>query len=197
MTQASPRFRTIEEYLDYDDGTDTHYELVNGELVALPNEEPINNTIATVLLSCFLQLGISPYRLAIRHQIEVESSEATARQPDLVVHTEESIDAVLSGVERLVRRNMPVPLLVVEVVSSGKVGSSNYNRDYVEKPREYAARGIAEFWRIDPGRAVVTVLCLKNGAYQLRDFRGDDRIVSRTFPNLQLTAEQILKAGRR
>jgi len=34
MTQAKPRFRTIEEYLDYDDGTDTRYELVDGQLVA-------------------------------------------------------------------------------------------------------------------------------------------------------------------
>ena len=42
MTQAKPRFRTIDEYLDYDDGTDTRYELVNGELVELPNEKQIN-----------------------------------------------------------------------------------------------------------------------------------------------------------
>ena len=36
MTQAKPRFRTIKDYLDYDDGTDTRYELVNGELVEMP-----------------------------------------------------------------------------------------------------------------------------------------------------------------
>lgn len=29
---------TLEEYLHYDDGTDTRYELVNGELIALPTE---------------------------------------------------------------------------------------------------------------------------------------------------------------
>lgn len=196
MTQAKPRFRTIEEYLDYDDGTDARYELVNGELVVLPNEDPINSTIATVLVVAFSILGIPPYRLAIGHQIEVESSEVTARQPDLVVHTEESADAVLSGAERLVRRDMPVPLLVVEVVSPGKVGSANYNRDYLEKPREYAARGVVEFWRVDPGRAVVTVLSLKQGVYQAQDFRGDDRIISPKFSNIQLTAEQILRAGR-
>ena len=43
---------------------------------------------------------------------------------------------------------------------------------------------------------MVLVLTLKNGAYQAREFRGSDRIVSPTFPNLQLTAEQILRAGR-
>lgn len=34
MIVASPLF-TLVEYLAYDDGTDTRYELVNGELVAM------------------------------------------------------------------------------------------------------------------------------------------------------------------
>jgi Uma2 family endonuclease len=33
MTLATPRRFTLEEYLDYDDGTDTHYKLVGGVLV--------------------------------------------------------------------------------------------------------------------------------------------------------------------
>jgi Uma2 family endonuclease len=193
MTQAKPRFRTLEEYLDYDDGTDTRYELVNGELVELPNEDPINPTIATVLLAAFLALGIRPRRLAIGHQIEVESDTVSARQPDLVVHTAESIQALLSG-ERIIRLGMPAPLLVVEVVSPGSPSSQNYQRDYVKKPREYAARGIPELWQIDPSRAVVHVLELVNGAYQSRPFHGDDRILSPQFPSLQLTAAQILAA---
>ena len=195
MTQAKPRFRTIEEYLDYDDGTDTRYELVNGELIALPSEDPINPTITMVLVFAFSAMGIPPHCFAIGHQIEVNSAEVTARQPDLIVHTEESIRAVLSG-EKLIRRSMPVPLLVVEVVSPGKPGSKNYDRDYVEKPREYAERGVPEFWRIDPDRAVVTLLNLKNGAYQSREFRGNDLVISPTFPELQLTVEQILAVGR-
>ena len=197
MTQAKPRFRTIDEYLDYDDGTDTRYELVNGELIALPSEDPINPTIAMFLAFAFSAMGIPPHRFAIGHQIEVNSAEVTARQPDLIVHTEESVRAVLSG-EKFIRLDMPVPLLVVEVVSPGKPGSRNHDRDYVEKPKEYAARGIPEFWQADPdkGRKVVLVLTLKDGAYQSREFRGSDRVVSPTFPNLKLTAEQILRAGR-
>jgi Uma2 family endonuclease len=193
MTQAKPRFRTLEDYLDYDDGTDTRYELVNGELVELPNEDPINPTIAALLMITFSALGIRPRRLAIGHQIEVESDTVSARQPDLVVHTAESIQALLSG-ERIIRLGMPAPLLVVEVVSPGSPSSQNYQRDYVEKPREYAARGIPELWQIDPSRAVVQVLELVNGAYQSRPFHGDDRILSPQFPNLQLTAAQILAA---
>lgn len=194
MTQAKLRFSTIKEYLDYDDGTDTRYELVNGELVALPAENPINSTIATVLVIALSALGIPPYCFAIGHQIEVDSTEVTARQPDLIVHTEESARAVLSG-ERLLRWSMPAPRLVVEVVSPGKSGSANYNRDYVEKPKEYAARGISEFWQIDPERSIVLVLELRNGSYRSQPFQGADPILSPTFPELQLTAEQILRAG--
>ncbi len=191
MTQAKLQFNTIEDYLDYDDGTETRYELVNGELVELPTEDPINPTIAAVLFAAFLALGIPPYRLAIGHQIEVESAEVSARQPDLIVHTEESIRALLSGA-KIIRLTMPVPLLVVEVVSPGPPSSKNYQRDYVEKPREYAARGIAELWQIDPSRSVVNVLELVNGAYQSRPFAGDDVILSPQFENLQLTAAQFL-----
>ena len=44
---------------------------------------------------------------------------------------------------RTIIDNMPAPLLVVEVVSPGKV---NEDRDYRYKRSEYAARGISEYW---------------------------------------------------
>jgi Uma2 family endonuclease len=195
MTQAKPRFRTIEEYLDYDDGTDTRYELVDGELVEMAPENPLNPVIASILFAAFLGLGIPPYRLVIGHQIATTSAKVTARQPDLVVHTEESLNAILSGV-KLLMPEMPPPMLVVEVVSSSDTDKRSKDRDYVEKPKEYAARGIPEFWQVDPDRAVVIVLSLKDGAYQSREFRGGNRVISPTFPDLQLTAEQILNAGQ-
>jgi Uma2 family endonuclease len=112
-----------------------------------------------------------------------------------MVLTEEGRAAIRGATRSLVTLDMPAPRLVIEIVSPGKLGSENYDRDYIEKPREYAARGIAEFWRVDPSRAVVAVLILSNGSYQVREFRGTDAIASPTFPDLQLTAEQILSAG--
>jgi Uma2 family endonuclease len=196
MTQAKPRFRTIEEYLTYDDGTDTRYELVNGELVEMPSESPLNILIATALLLHFAQTGIPVYRLGIKHQIAVRSSSVTAREPDLIVHSEESAIAILRERQSLITFDMPAPALVIEVVSPGEPGTKNYDRDYVEKPKEYAERGIPEFWQIDPERAVVRVLTLKDGSYQAKEFREGDRIASPTFPELKLTVEQILNAGR-
>jgi Uma2 family endonuclease len=49
----------LEEYLNYDDGTDTRYELVDGVLVEMSAEHRLNEKIALWLLSQFLQLPLS------------------------------------------------------------------------------------------------------------------------------------------
>jgi Uma2 family endonuclease len=85
---------------------------------------------------------------------------------------------------------------VIEVVSPGDEESKNYTRDYEDKANEYADRQIPEYWIIDPVREVVLVLTLKGKRYQRKSFRGQMAIVSPTFPNLNLTAEQVLRAGR-
>ena len=197
MTQAKQRFRTIEEYLDYDDGTDTRYELVDGELVELPTESWDAGTISLYLLAQLL--SFVPFYL-IRHkdtEITVTGASAKARIPDLMVVTETTAIA-MTGQKGLIPLTTQPPIFVIEVVSPGKPGEDNYDRDYVEKPKEYAARGIPEFWQIDPneGRDVVIVLTLKDGVYQSREFRGSEKVVSPTFPDLQLTADQVLRAGR-
>lgn len=58
---------------------------------------------------------------------------------------------------------MPPPLLVLEVVSPGK---RNRDRDYRFKRSEYAARGIAHYWIIDPQEQEFICLELKDGLYE-------------------------------
>jgi Uma2 family endonuclease len=196
MTVATSRRMSIEEYLTYDDGTDTRYELVDGVLVEMGAENPLNPKIAMLLVSYFLQeMGVPYSRLAIGHQIGVSSSKATARQPDLIVHSLES-DAAIMADGKLLRSGDAAPLLVVEVVSNSAKDKQSRDRDYEEKPLEYAERGIPEYWLIDPDRAWVRVGTLVNGAYQFQDFTGKQVIVSTAFPDLTLTAGQILTAGR-
>jgi Uma2 family endonuclease len=204
MTVATSRRMSLEEYLTYDDGTETRYELVDGVLVEMGAENPLNPQIAMLLVSYFLQeMGVPYSRLAIGHQIGVSSSKATARQPDLIVHSLES-DAAIMADGKLLRSGEAAPLLVVEVVSNSArdkqsrddLRSVGDHRDYEEKPLEYAERGIPEYWLIDPDRAWVRVGTLVNGAYQFQDFTGKQVIVSTAFPDLTLTAGQILTAGR-
>jgi Uma2 family endonuclease len=74
MTQARTRFRSIEEYLDYDDGTDTRYELVDGVLVEMGAESTINTVIAMYLAFAFGMLGVPYYRIGIKQQIAIPST---------------------------------------------------------------------------------------------------------------------------
>jgi Uma2 family endonuclease len=185
----------LEEYLNYEDGTEKRYELVNGVLVEMPTESPINILIAQFLLVHLVEIGFPLNRLGLKHQIAVPSSEATARDPDLTVHSEASAAAILAQKQALLDVNMPAPLIVVEVVSPGERGTPNYERDYVHKPVEYAARGIPEYWIVDPSRNVVLILTLDGKQYPQQAFTGNQAILSASIPGLALTAEQVLNAG--
>ncbi|MGV0027013.1 Uma2 family endonuclease [Phormidesmis priestleyi] len=182
---------TLEEYLTYDDGTDTRYELVNGELIAMPTESTLNIRIATFLLAHFLYLDIPVDRLAMRAQIAVSGARSTAREPDLMVLSEETATALDGATHCLITHEMPPPLLVVEVVSP-----KQEDRDYRYKRTEYAGRQIPEYWIVDPIAQRVTLLEWVNGLYEERVYQGQETIVSVLFPTFDLTAEQLLKARR-
>lgn len=71
-------------------------------------------------------------------------------------------------------------------------GKANEDRDYRYKRSEYAARGIAEYWIVDPQINAVTVLILVDGFYEETRFTG--AIASTIFQDLQLPAHQLLQA---
>jgi Uma2 family endonuclease len=184
------KFMTLEEYLNYDDGTDTRYELVNGELIAMPTDSDLNDRIATFLFAYFLQCGIPYYRLSMKAQIAVSGTRATARQPDLMVLSEEAVTALSGANQRLITHDMPPPLLVVEVVSPDQE-----SRDYRYKRTEYAGRHIPEYWIVDPIAQKVTVLEWVDGLYEEQVYQGDQVIASPQFATLNLTATTVLRGG--
>ncbi|MEO1132210.1 MAG: Uma2 family endonuclease [Cyanobacteria bacterium J06639_1] len=191
MTVSTSTRMTLAEYLAYDDGTDTRYELANGELAAMPPESTLNNRIATLLLIYFSQQGIPFYCLSIGTEIVTSGSRATTRLPDLLVLTEELAEALDGATRSTITLDMPAPQLVVEVVSPG---ADNRDRDYRYKRSEYAARGIAEYWIVDPHQQKVTILEWVSGLYEERAFSNDELLLSPTFGELTLTAGQLLRA---
>jgi Uma2 family endonuclease len=197
MTVATARRMSLEEYLTYDDGTDTRYELVDGVLVEMGAESTINTLIAMYLAFAFADLGIPRYRVGIKQKVEVDSQYVSARDPDLIIHTEESFAAIRGLLEACLKRHDPNPMIAIEVGSPGTESTDNYQRDYEQKPVEYAARGIPEMWQVDPARAWIKIGTLVDGAYDFETFTGNDPIVSLTFPGLNLTAIEVLKAGLR
>ncbi len=181
---------TLEDYLNYDDGTDTRYELVDGTLIAMPPESDLNNQIASFLFAHFLQQGIPYYCVRIGAQIAVSGLRATVREPDLIL-SEEAVTALDGAKQCLITHDMPSPLLVIEVVSP-----KQENRDYRHKRTEYAGRHMPEYWAVDPIAQKVTVFEWIDGLYKQQVYQGDQAIGSPLFPNLNLIAARVLRAGR-
>lgn len=189
---ATDIFLTFAEYLAYDDGTDTRYELVDGKLVEMPPGSFENIAIAKGLLFELAKYCPIP-RIAIGTEIETLGVRARCRLPDLLLHTEESLAALMGAERATIVRDMPPPALVVEVVSPGE---ANRSRDYRHKHTEYAARGIAEYWIIDPQERRVTVCCWVDGQYEDTVFEGTDPIRSTIVPTLDLTCDRLLALGQ-
>ncbi|MGD1953563.1 MAG: Uma2 family endonuclease [Leptolyngbyaceae cyanobacterium] len=196
VTQAVPRLSqlmTMEDYLAYDDGTDIRYELENGTLIEMPTESTINALIAR-----FLLFELAKYfpiqRIASKDtEIEVSGSRATCRLPDLLVHSEESYAALAGEKQSVLRHEMPAPSLIIEVVSPGK---ANRDRDYRYKHTEYAARGVAEYWIIDPDKQCITLCLWVDGQYEDTLFEDNLPLKSTIIPDFNLSTAQILAFGQ-
>ena len=131
--------------------------------------------------------------------IKTTTKEGTEqrRVPDVSV-----IDRTLWRGKRKAYAALESPIqLAVEVVST------NWEDDYVDKLDEYERLGIDEYWIIDylaigkreylgnPKIPTVFVFWLNaEGKYQRTQFRENEQIVSPTFPELVLTAAQVLSA---
>jgi Uma2 family endonuclease len=119
----------------------------------------------------------------------------TVRVPDLLVLSEELATALEGATRATITLDMPPPRLVVEVVSPGK---KNINRDYRYKRSQYEARGVVEYWIVDPIVQRVSVLTRIEGLYEAALFEGDAAIASTLLAELAsesgLTAAQILNA---
>lgn len=181
---------TFEEYLNYDDGTNNRYELVDGELILMPPASFLHSDIIDFIADCFKAI-VRQYKLDIKVKtgdVGVRTGINSSTIPDLSV------------IEGSVWRSMPrdasavvqVPLLLaVEVVSPG---TEQISRDYTEKVVEYQETGILEYWIVDPIEQKITVLVLEKGSYTKTVFTKDEAIASVIFPELKLTAAEILSA---
>ena len=187
---------TLDDYLNYNDGADTRYELVNGELIPMSLGTGKHGRV-TEFTRDELNGEIKRSNLfwtATDMKIGIQSPRGTrwdtCRIPDIVVLPTRQWED-MDNREAVIRLNEPFPFLVVEVVSP-----STASDDYRAKRSEYAVLDIPEYWIIDPIKGCVTVCTLLEGAYDDQVFQGGSVIVSPTFPSIDLTADQILSAKR-
>ena len=174
---------SFEDYLTYDDGTDSCYEFVDGELL-LMNPPMGRHALIIRLIGKVLEAEIERLDLdwLTLNDIGVRTALNRSRIPDLSVVTRTQIEPYIDVSAVLATP----PILVVEVVSPESV-----NRDYRFKRSEYAATGIGEYWIIDPEAKKVIVLQLVEGFYEEKAFSNKEQIVSPTFPQLSIAVEQL------
>ncbi len=193
MTVALEKL-SFQDYLRHDDGTDTRYELVNGELVAMSLGTGKHSAVMKFLEKKFdreIDRLAHPWT-ALRGDVGVRSPQSgrweTSRIPDVVVLPTEQWKA-MAGREAVIELNEPAPLLVVEVVSPSTVKT-----DYRSKRAEYNVLNIEEYWIVDPLKDCVTVCLLIDGLYESTEYVGEQIVESQRFPELKLTVAEILAA---
>jgi len=188
-TTSTNQLFTFEEFYTYDDGSDTHYELVDGELLEMPTKSPANCNVARKLFALLLKLIPIEFLSYKEIMLEVSGRRAKVRIPDMMVLGEECYAAIKDKTRGTITQDMPPPLVAIEVVSAGKV---NESRDYRYKRSEYAVRGIIEYWIVDPNQSKFTVLTLVEGFYEETIYEIGDTFNSGIFPELQIKIGDIL-----
>lgn len=186
-TKVAEKLFTFEEYLAYDDGTDNRYELVDGRL-ELMNPPTFRHLLIAKFAEQIFDAEIKRLGLpwVCFREAGIRTGWRKSRLSDLYIVP---VEQVRDFLDRSAVTEIP-PLLAVEVVSPESV-----SRDYRFKRSEYAALEIPEYWIVDPINSKVTVLLWEDGLYEETVFIGNKNIVSRTFPELALTVEQVLAAG--
>ncbi|MEM1281506.1 MAG: Uma2 family endonuclease [Cyanobacteria bacterium P01_H01_bin.152] len=184
-------------------GSDNRYELIDGEVFDLEPTGQHEEVAAFITRKICVQLdslGLSWFVLQ-RGLFRPANAGMTAFRPDVAV-----VDPIELGNEpfwseqSVLTRGQSIKF-VAEVVSS------NWQNDYARKVEDYAALGIREYWIADyaglggirhigkPKRPTLSVCTLVDGEYEIQLFQDSQTIVSATFPDLHLTAAQVLQTG--
>jgi Uma2 family endonuclease len=204
MTQALPKLVTFEEFVDrLTENFGIHYELHNGEVVEMPQpvgeHEEIKGFLAKKVTVEFDRLNLSYF---MPNQAIVKPPEKDSGYfPDvLLVNRENLANEPLWKKQSTLSLGGSIPL-VIEIVST------NWRDDYYLKYADYEEMGISEYWIVDyaalggrnfignPKQPTISVCNLVDGEYEITKFQDRARIVSPTFPDLNLTANQIFQAG--
>jgi Uma2 family endonuclease len=182
-----------------DDGI---YELVNGEIVKVEAIRAHKN-VARYLVKSFDR---ESERLELDYIVDKDivirtvtnKGDQRGRNPDVSVVSASLWNSNVTTYGALIEA---IPL-AVEVVST------NWEDDYVDKLEEYENLGIKEYWIVDylaiasrsylgnPKLPTVFVYELVDGKYQAKAFTGTDKIISPTFPELNITVEDVIKASQ-
>ncbi|WP_413173921.1 Uma2 family endonuclease [Anabaena azotica] len=202
MVQVLQKLLTFAEFADWKpDGG--RYELHNGVIVEMSQplgpHEDIIGFIARKITVEFDRLNL-PYSIPKQALVKPPKSESGYVPDILLLNRTNLVNEPLWQKQSTVTQAASIPL-IIEVVST------NWRDDYLTKLRDYEEISIPEYWIIDylglggiryigsPKQPTISIYLLIDGEYQVTQFRNDEKIISPAFTDLNLTAQQIFKAG--
>ncbi|ABA20350.1 Protein of unknown function DUF820 [Trichormus variabilis ATCC 29413] len=202
MTSSLQKLFTFDEFLDFlvTQPENIRYELHDGNIIQMPPPLGQHEQIVAFLT---MILGYECLRLKLNYGIPKNATvkpenRTSGYYPDvLLINFSNLINEALWEKQSILSHPDSIPL-VIEVVST------NWRDDYHKKLADYEEMGIQEYWIVDyaalgskeligdPKQPTITIYSLSDeGEYRGKQFRGDDRIESPTFSNLNLKVEQI------
>ncbi|AFY57377.1 hypothetical protein Riv7116_4971 [Rivularia sp. PCC 7116] len=203
MTITPSKLLTFEEFIDWlPQNSAKRYELHDGIIVEMAQptgkHEKVTGLLAGEVCIEYKRLKL-PYFIP-KTALVKPPNKSSGYLPDIVLINDANLDnEPLWEKESTVIHSVSIPL-IVEVVST------NWEDDYYTKFGNYQAMKIPEYWIADyaalggrkfianPKQPTFFVCELIDDEYQMTAFRGDERIISPTFPKLNLTAQQVFDA---
>lgn len=203
MIQALKKTVSFDEFIDwYPENSEFSYELRRGSIVEMPKPRGKHSVVAgTISGEVYLEVRRLTLPYTLPKECVVRSLDGdSAYEPDIIVLDNTALANEPRWEKSSVIENGATVRLIVEVVST------NWRDDYLTKLADYEALGIQEYWIVDyaalggrrfignPKQPTLSVCELVDGEYEIRQFRGSDRIISPTFPELTLTIQQLFTA---
>lgn len=204
MFETTSKTMNLDEFLDwYPDGYGI-FELHDGVVVEMQPTGTHERVVSFLALKQGIEIErlALPYFVARQCIIKPVDSDNSGYIPDIIVLDENALENEPMWKKRSTITKGETVRLVIEVVST------NWRDDYLIKLAEYEKLGIPEYWIVDylglggrryignPKQPTISVYQLVDGEYIFSQFRKNDRIESPTFPELNLTVEQIFNLGQ-
>jgi len=202
MTQILSKLVTFEEFTATKP-EDGHYELHDGVIVKmaqpLGGHEDIVGFLAAEITLEYRRLNL-PYSIPKTALVKPPEKDSGYSPDVLLLNRNNLASEPLWKNKSTVTQGASIPL-VIEVVST------NWRDDYHKKYADYEEIGIPEYWVVDylglgakkftgnPKLPTISIYQLIDEEYQVTQFRGTNQIISRNFPELNLTAQQIFDAA--
>ena len=201
--QVLPQTLTVQQFLEsYPHGRNRHYELHQGIIVEMSPPKGKHEEIIgflTLELSLEIKRLKLPWIIPKTALVKSEISES-AFCPDILLLNRSNLQQEQQWEEYSTLWQAASVPLAMEIVNS------NWRDDYYLKLSEYEAIQIPEYWIVDyaahgarkfignPKQPTLSIYQLVEEEYQVTKFQDCDRIISPTFPELNLTAQQIFAA---